>query len=499
MRWPDPGPKLVHGSARRREIYWTSIDVKYILKPMKRRFAYLSIVLLSLTQYAATVTVERVVPASINMAGIKKVVVLPFTYVMTYHEAGSNSVANELRSALKKNGFFEVLEPDEKIELKMDEKVSIPTISRLGKKYGADAVITGKITAFHIEKGPSILRFEDVSFYLDLIRVSNGKTLEHKYFTTNVNQQTFASLVKHISRQIGPHKVAEKIPIEDGKPCQDGAKRAKKGEWSESVRLWEEVLSKDPGCACALYNLGLAAEIGGDYGKALQYFEKAVAVKPDEDDFKNGVSRIKQKINDEKVIKLQTKGKSDEYLIQINRKEHKLSVLDNTKKTVFETPCGIGRGGLAQKKGMSDHVTPTGEFVVDIILYGNASFNEISKENSVKFSQDKRFKELISNKDGLKNLFNNMNSIDFDKNGGPDFAYGDAYIGLNSKTAVTGPKIQMYGATPYWYSIAIHGTPDQKNIGKSMSGGCVHVDGATLKKLIEGGYAKIGTKVVIHD
>lgn len=188
---------------------------------------------------------------------------------------------------------------------------------------------------------------------------------------------------------------------------------------------------------------------------------------------------------------------ADDYSIFINRKTHMFYILDASGKQVFEAPSGIGRGGLKKKVGMNDSVTPTGEFEVDLIL--SPSRNEIANGSKNMFLNDKRFADYLTTESGLKKLFANMNSIDFDHDGKPDNAYGISYIGLNSKSAVTGPKMRMSGVIPYWYSIAIHGTQDPSNIGRSNSGGCIHLGKDVLEKLLIDPYLKIGTKVKIAD
>jgi hypothetical protein len=133
---------------------------------------------------------------------------------------------------------------------------------------------------------------------------------------------------------------------------------------------------------------------------------------------------------------------------------------------------------------MADNVTPTGEFMVDIILNHKPEFNQSLHPTSVNLAQ----------------LLHNMDNMDFNHDGRPDRAYGNAYIGLDSKTAITGPKLTRYrDGTPYWFSIALHGTPDPATIGNAASGGCIHLSADTLAHLIEAGIVKIGTRVTISD
>lgn len=188
------------------------------------------------------------------------------------------------------------------------------------------------------------------------------------------------------------------------------------------------------------------------------------------------------------------------YSVHINRKDKQFYVIDNKKdKVVYRAPCGVGKGGLKLKKSMSDYITPTGKFYVDVILNKDDKYNSIAPGNVDKCKGNQKYSELASSREGLARLFKNMNSIDFDHNGKPDHAYGIAYIGLQSNASVTGPKMKMYGSTPYWYSIAIHGTPDEANVGRAKSGGCVQLAAKDLSWLMENSIVTIGTKVTISD
>ena len=190
---------------------------------------------------------------------------------------------------------------------------------------------------------------------------------------------------------------------------------------------------------------------------------------------------------------------ANNYKLHVDRKERKLYLLDKENKVVFKSSCDVGKGGLVEKKSMSDYVTPTGEFIVDLILFNEPGFSKTSDENIQKYREDKLYAPLTKDASGLAGLFKNMSTIDFDSDGKSDQAYGVGYIGLESKKAVTGPKMRMYGKTPYWFSIALHGTPKRENIGEAASGGCVHVEEEVLTKLIRDGFIKIGTEVKIAD
>lgn len=186
------------------------------------------------------------------------------------------------------------------------------------------------------------------------------------------------------------------------------------------------------------------------------------------------------------------------YQTLIERKSRLLKVFDENRVLVFQTPVGIGRGGLKKKTSMQDYVTPKGEFVVDLILYKKASYNSISKAARTSQENKPGAKGLLGSKEQLAGLLSNMNSLDFDGDGASDTAYGDGYIGLNSEAAVCGPKLSKFRGVPYWYSIALHGTADEKaNIGACKSGGCVQVPASALKEIIEKAYLRLGSSVSI--
>lgn len=183
----------------------------------------------------------------------------------------------------------------------------------------------------------------------------------------------------------------------------------------------------------------------------------------------------------------------------IDRQSKTLTVMN---KQIEHCKVGVGRGGLGEKKVMDDFITPAGKFIVDLVLYQNPEYDEVNAELLQRYKNDPRAK-FLRNRQGLQRLFENMNSLDFDHDAKPDTAYGIAYLGLeglpeNGRKPITGPKLSNYGGKVYWYSIALHGTPDEAaHIGKAESGGCIHVPADFLRKLIESKTLRLGSHVTI--
>ena len=207
-------------------------------------------------------------------------------------------------------------------------------------------------------------------------------------------------------------------------------------------------------------------------------------------------------------------GQAGECVVKIDRAARLMIVVDGSGKTVLSSRIGIGRGGLRTKRSMDDLITPTGSFVVDIILTSNKDGSQVSSSLRHRFRQNRQYDDFLKTSADLSRLLTNMNALDFDGNGVADTAYGGAYIGLDPADqgdaiagksdrnkvsgSICGTKARIYQKKVSWYSIAIHGTPHPEYaIGAATSGGCIHVDDKTLQHLL--GLVSIGTKVEIFD
>lgn len=188
------------------------------------------------------------------------------------------------------------------------------------------------------------------------------------------------------------------------------------------------------------------------------------------------------------------------YSMVINRREKLLQVKNRVGKVVLRAPVGIGAGGLKKKQSMDDMVTPLGVFVVDIVLASEPEFCAVDSSVLKKYAQRSEYAKYLCSQNALSQLFNDMNRLDFDVDGKPDSAYGNAYIGLNGSPAITGPKLSTYRGRIYWYSIALHGTSQEKDrIGQARSGGCIQIPADVLKRLLKEKMISPRMSVIIHD
>lgn len=184
--------------------------------------------------------------------------------------------------------------------------------------------------------------------------------------------------------------------------------------------------------------------------------------------------------------------------VLIDRKSRSLSIVNQAGRILLSCPIGIGRGPLKEKSSMQDCITPTGAFTVDVVLTDTPALNQIDKSTKEQIERDARFRQFVKDGDGLAKVFRTMNEQDFNRDGAPDKAYGLAFLGLQGKN--TGPKLIAAGKSARWYSIALHGTPNEaRAIGGATSEGCIHLSRESLKTILDAHFVGVGTSVYIND
>ena len=161
-------------------------------------------------------------------------------------------------------------------------------------------------------------------------------------------------------------------------------------------------------------------------------------------------------------------------LNQVLPQESRGKTQSDGKEMVFDVGYGkngVGCIGSTFEEGM----TPLGTFKVNAIM---------SKD---RFEMDENLiKKSLKTKNYLtKNLFNNMNSIDF-KGDGEVGEYGSGYISLTPVPSTPQPfRFNEYDGIYRWYSFAIHGTNDETRIGQRVTGGCINMKNRDLDQLIK--------------
>ena len=177
----------------------------------------------------------------------------------------------------------------------------------------------------------------------------------------------------------------------------------------------------------------------------------------------------------------------DRIRIQLNGAEPSASTGALTKGSdTVGFKVGFGRNGIAcAGTRFEEGWTPLGTFRVNAILSDD------------RFEMDPALVKESGKTEAYlrKNLFRNMNSIDF-KGDGETGEYGRGYISLAPVPATPQPfRFNTYDGMFRWYSFAIHGTNDPSRVGQSVTGGCINVNGKAMDDLLD--TMKLGDEVVI--
>ena len=157
-------------------------------------------------------------------------------------------------------------------------------------------------------------------------------------------------------------------------------------------------------------------------------------------------------------------------------------------KAPFHFKVGFGRHGIAcAGSTFQEEMTPLGTFKVNAIL----STTTFAMDPSLITKSGKSEAEL------RQNLFRDMNAIDF-KGDGETGEYGLGYISLAPVENTDQPfRFNTYDGKFRLYSFAIHGTNNDSRVGKAVTGGCINVNQATLKILLN--TVQLGDEVVISS
>lgn len=77
-------------------------------------------------------------------------------------------------------------------------------------------------------------------------------------------------------RTLSPRQVRERIPLEDAGPLQQGVKLLLGGDTDGAERYLLELAQQQPGLAGVFYDLGVIAEVRGDYARAASFHRQAL-------------------------------------------------------------------------------------------------------------------------------------------------------------------------------------------------------------------------------
>jgi len=94
---------------------------------------------------------------------------------------------------------------------------------------------------------------------------------------------------------ITPYTIRVSKTFEEDNDAVDlGIEYAQKNLWDRAMSIWEDELGRDPRNTAALYNLGLAHEVMGDFDQAESYYNRALDIEPN-DLYMEALANIRQR------------------------------------------------------------------------------------------------------------------------------------------------------------------------------------------------------------
>jgi hypothetical protein len=286
------------------------------------------------------INVSRLAPPKYDLAPGKRLAVLPFEGTYERRDAGI-TMSNALLSHLAPIGFYRLVERAQ-VKRIMDEQtfsstdfVDPSTAIKVGNLLGAEYLIVGTVTSYSIEDSrtteyqqqtqftgrydyngnpiytsitvpvPVLIRRAVVGADFRLLDANDGSIIassneSEPYQATakganNIGmvppaEQILRDLTGIVSgrffSKISAHQVVEPRVLFKGKTreCKDGVELAKNGLWPEAANKWEAAQLLRPDDFAPFHNMGVEAEVRGDYREAERKYQEALTRKPGKKD-----------------------------------------------------------------------------------------------------------------------------------------------------------------------------------------------------------------------
>ena len=303
---------------------------------------------------ATMVTISRIEPPVYDIPPGKKLAVLDFVSYSDYPESG-RALASTLIAKLMPTGYYDIIERTQiqnvirELKFATTDYVDPNNAKRIGRLVGADYVIVGEVTAYDVEDDVqhkqvtdrvwtggyyydrrgrrhreyrSVLRTVEVrirrgtvSATFRLVDVETGKIIASDQQSRTFRKSTEAFLtsgelpakdyiltklteevVDAFARKIAPHRVFERRRLEYGKHplIRRGVAQANNGLWREAFETWNTARQYAPDDPAIYNNMGVAAELKGDYDAAEKFYKKALELRPEKSQYMQNINRVRR-------------------------------------------------------------------------------------------------------------------------------------------------------------------------------------------------------------
>lgn len=327
-----------------------------IFKHTSRIFRQCGVLLLLLILAGCATTqisIHRLEPPKYPIQGGKILAVVNFKSP-DYESSAGEIFASSFVSRLAPTKYYTLMERSRMDQiiaehrLAQTEYADPDKVIELGKILNVDYIITGEVNAFSVEdintfeqeertriagyyvdrQGmrrprlqvyfvdvPVKIREATVSASFRMVNVETSRIIVGESKTLNNKKRGYGSdgiaslpsrdslltsltdqLTDYFTTLIAPHPVQDTRKLEKGKTakCKDGFRLARSGLWEEATAAWEEALQVRSDDPAPYNNLGVSAEMRGDYEKACECYSKALSLDPKKELYMKHLKNAKQ-------------------------------------------------------------------------------------------------------------------------------------------------------------------------------------------------------------
>jgi len=297
--------------------------------------------------------INRLAPPKYPIQGGKNLAIVNFQSPQYAPYAGE-AFASSFISQLAPSRYYRLMERSRMDSIMAEKRLSQTeyahpdNIKELGSILNVDYIITGEINAYSVEDEDTFEQEEStrlIGYYYDrrgrrkpryetyfidvpvkirratvsasfrMVTVDTSKIIagESKTMSTRkkgCGSEGIASLpsgeellsmlteniTAYFTNLIAPHPVSDVRTLLKGKTksCKQGYELAQSGLWEESAAAWNQALLERPEDPAPYNNLGVAAEVRGDYQTASEHYKKALELRPGNKVFMDHLNKSKK-------------------------------------------------------------------------------------------------------------------------------------------------------------------------------------------------------------
>jgi len=277
---------------------------------------------------ATTATITTLKPAAADVSNVRRLAVL---YCAGPKDSG-RIAHTTIVSKLVENGYYSLANPAELARLApgplYDEagQPNMPVAIQAARHMRLDAILAARVR-YRREGGSVPIQFGEptttAGVDFELVDVRTGRVLCKDRITASYKgeltddrtgptseQKVLAKLAREasgkVADKIAPHHASLDVQLatpalgQGAGEVRDGNKLARADNWAGAIECWQRALEENSESDEAMYNLGLAYEALGNFGRARQMYSAAVN-QADDELYQEALKRVERSAREQQL------------------------------------------------------------------------------------------------------------------------------------------------------------------------------------------------------